>query len=144
LKAVSSSIEKVASGYIAFWRVGLEAASEELFAEGWALHDLLEDDPSLAWEAIKVVVTHYTEEDLFSVGRTEAQVVVGQLAAGPIEDLLSERGAEFISDIEQEARKDRRFRWALGGVWQSTTPDHIWARVEKFAEHSYWERPSSK
>lgn len=139
-----SSFDKIVSGFISYWRVGLEAASEELFTEGWALYDLLEDDPKLAWEAIKVVVGHYTEEDLFSKIRTEAQVVVGQLAAGPLEDLLSERGAEFISEIEQEARKDRRFRWALGGVWQSTTPDNLWARVQKVADYSYWERPSPK
>jgi hypothetical protein len=132
-----ASVE-VASDYIAFWRVGLDAASEEVFAKGWALTDIVEDDPALAWEAIKTVVRRYGEEELFSESRTEGQVVVGQLAAGPIEDLLSERGADFISDIEEEARKDRRFRWALGGVWQSTTPDDLWARVQKFADHSWW------
>ena len=136
------TVEEVASYWIAYARLGPDSAPEQVFADGWALVELVWDDPAAAWEVIKAVVRHYTLDEYYSISRTEAQEVVGLLAAGPIEDLLSEKGSLFISAIETEAATDKRFAWALGGVWQSTTPDDIWARVRRVADDSYWERPS--
>ena len=140
---MTSAVEKVASDWIAYARLGPGNAPEQVFADGWTLVDLVWDDPGTAWQAIKAVVRHYQIDDYYSLDATEAQTVVGLLAAGPIEDLLSREGASFIDAIEAEAKADKRFAWALGGVWQSTTPDDIWSRVQRVADHSYWKRPSA-
>lgn len=137
-----SNVEKLASDWIAYARLGPDHAPEEVFADGWVLVDLVWDDPATAWEAIKAVVRHYPPDEYYSESRSEAQNVVGLLAAGPLEDLLSERGSSFIDAIEAEAKSDGRFAWALGGVWQSTTPDALWTRVQRIADYSYWTRPS--
>lgn len=61
--------------------------------------------------------------------RQPSERALGMLAAGPIEDLISECGTQFIDRIETQARQDPLFREALHGVWQSTTPDALWARI---------------
>jgi hypothetical protein len=106
------------------------------------LYDLVEEDASLAWQVIQIVVRRYPEGDYYSSDETEAQRVVGLTAAGPLEDLLSTRASEFIEDVEREARRDRRMAWTLGGVWRSTTPGDLWARVQKVADYSFWDRPT--
>ena len=133
--------EQLAAAWIAYARVGHDNASEKEFVEGWELVEMAEDDPSVGWEAIKLVVDHYSEEDLISEGSTEAQRVVGRLAAGPIEDLLGHHGPDFIEEIEAEAGRDPRMAWALGGVWQFLMSDEMYARVTRVAGGSeYWSR----
>lgn len=62
--------------------------------------------------------------------RDPPQSVIGNLAAGPLEDLVHGHGPEFIERIEIESRRDPAFRHLLGGVWESDTPE-IWGRVLK-------------
>jgi len=124
--------EQVASDWIAYARHSPNRAPEDVFVRGWTLYELVDDDPALAWEAIKAVVSRYIDDDLFS-GRSEAQRVVGNMAAGPLEDLLDKHGPQFIEIVEAEARHDRRMVWTLGCVWQSSMPDEIWARVQRAA-----------
>jgi len=57
------------------------------------------------------------------------------LAAGPLEDLIADHGARLIDRIEDLARRDIDFARLLGGVWQSSTPDDIWRRIEKVRHH---------
>ncbi|WP_411341156.1 DUF6869 domain-containing protein [Sphingopyxis sp. J-6] len=118
-------------------------APAEIAARAWVLYELAEDNPVVAWEVIKAVVRSYQEEDFYSAERTEAQEVVGHLAAGPLEDWLSISGPTSIHAVEEEARRDRRMAWALGGVWKLTMTDDVWARVQSAADYSYWERPTT-
>jgi chorismate synthase len=60
---------------------------------------------------------------------------LGLLAAGPLEDLIADHGARLIDRIEDLARRDIDFARLLGGVWQSSTPDDIWSRIEKVRHH---------
>jgi hypothetical protein len=60
-------VEKVASVWIAYARLGPDNAPEQVFADGWALVDLACDDPKTAWQAIKAVVRHYQLDDYYSV-----------------------------------------------------------------------------
>jgi chorismate synthase len=60
---------------------------------------------------------------------------LGLLAAGPLEDLIADHGARFIDRIEDLARRDIDFARLLGGVWQSSTPDDIWRRIEAVRHH---------
>ncbi len=128
-----STAEQVASDWIAYARFNPNDAPEDVFARGWVLYDLVEDDPALAWDAIKAVLSGYTEDDLFSEERSEAQRVVGNMAAGPLEDLLDKHGPDFIDTVETEARRDRRMEWALSIVWQSSMPNEIWTRIQRAA-----------
>ena len=133
----------VATDWIAYALVGADNAPEEVFADGWVLVELAMDGSPLAWDAIMQVIRSFPEEEFYSLDHTVAQTVGGLTAAGPLEDLISEHGSAFIDKIEMEAGKDRRFAWALGGVWESTTPADIWDRVRRVADYSYWERSSA-
>ncbi|HEX8454006.1 MAG TPA: hypothetical protein VF647_18110 [Longimicrobium sp.] len=63
--------------------------------------------------------------------RTAPDDDLGFYAAGPLEDLVRLHGAELIEDVEAEARRDSRFRWALGCIWLShgELPADILARI---------------
>ena len=61
------------------------------------------------------------------------------LSAGPIEDLLSNFGEQYIERIEDKARKDPMFAKALGGVWQSNMSDEIWARLQAVWDRRGWD-----
>ena len=52
-------------------------------------------------------------------------------AAGPLEDLVRLRGAELVETIEREARRDHRFRRALGRIWlrSSALPEDVVRRL---------------
>jgi hypothetical protein len=140
---MSHSLEQIASDWIAYARYGSSEAPDQVHADGWVLYDLVEDAPTLAWDVIQIVVRRYTLADLYSATKTEAQDVVGLTAAGPLEDLISSFGLDYIDAIEEEARRDQRMAWTLGGVWQSTTPDDVWARIQVVADNSYWERSAT-
>jgi hypothetical protein len=84
--------------------------------------------PERAWEAILKLV-----ED------SRARQFLGYLAAGPVEDLLSLHGAQFIARIEAAARPNSIFAGMLDGVWQCSMPDEIWSRVQAVKGHAITE-----
>jgi hypothetical protein len=51
------------------------------------------------------------------------------IGAGPLEDLLSSYGEQFIGLIEQQAAVDAKFKFCLAGVWRSGMSEEIWQRV---------------
>jgi hypothetical protein len=57
-----------------------------------------------------------------------SEEVLGVLAAGPLEDLIHDKGDDFIERIELLARRDPAFRLLLRGVWESGSPA-VWERV---------------
>lgn len=70
------------------------------------------------WKFIK----HTYQQDL-------SDTVVANLAAGPLENLLSQFGEEYIDEIESLAKKDPKFKDLLGGVWQNNMSAGVWSRV---------------
>jgi hypothetical protein len=98
------------------------------------------EEPDLTWETITLVMRAYPESEYYAKEKTEAQKVCGELAAGPVEDLLSYHGDRFIERFEAQARRDRRMAWLLGGAWQFEMTDEIWHRVELAADYSHWKR----
>ena len=92
--------------------------SDPRFASLMEFDRLAYESPETAWELILDVLN-----------RDQSEHIVGMLAAGPLEDLIEYHGPQFIERIETTARKDPAFRHALGGVWESNSPE-IWARVE--------------
>ena len=88
----------------------------------WAVmrfFELEQNDPESCWAAILKILSKDPPDKVLSV-----------LAAGPLEDLISEHGPLFIERIEEGSRKDPAFRHLLGGVWKSTSSPEIWSRIE--------------
>jgi hypothetical protein len=108
------------------------------------LVDFPQDEPDLTWDTIRLVLKGYLEADFYADTLTEAQTVCGVLAAGPVEDLLSFHGHRFIDKFEDEARRDRRMAWVLGGALRFQMTDEIWNRVRLAADYTYWKRAVSK
>ena len=52
-------------------------------------------------------------------------------AAGPLEDLVRVHGAALVGEVEAEAARDERFRWALGCIWlrEGDLPPDVLRRV---------------
>jgi hypothetical protein len=107
------------------------------------LVDFPQEEPELTWEAVRLVMRAFPDSDYYAQELTDAQKVCGELAAGPVEDLLSFHGNRFIDRFEEEARSDRRMAWILGGAWQLQMSDDIWNRVQLAADRSYWARRES-
>jgi len=63
--------------------------------------------------------------------RDAGEEVASHLAAGPIEDLMSQFGEMYIDRIEDLARKDARFKRMLCGVWQDMMSDELWDRFQR-------------
>ena len=61
------------------------------------------------------------------------------LAAGAIEDLLTLHGPTVIERVEQEARRNPDFAFALGGIWQNAMTDEIFTRVQSVWNRSGWD-----
>ena len=140
---MTRSIAKICCDWMTFARHSQtgERVSDQIVADSYDLHYLVEDDAQKAWEAINFVIKYYPEAVLVDGENAEACYVVGLLAAGPLEDFLSAYGPQFIDRVEVEARRDRRMAWALGGVWKFTMTDEVWARVQRAAgSSSYWNR----
>jgi hypothetical protein len=76
-------------------------------------------DPEEIWQVILAVLD-----------RTPSDIVLGNLAAGPLEDLVKHVGDQFVDRIELDARRSPAFRTLLGGVWRSGS-DSDWSRIEK-------------
>jgi hypothetical protein len=61
-----------------------------------------------AWEIVLAVLRAASDDRL------------AQEAVGCLEPVVQRRGADLLDRIEQEARHDERFRWALGQIWLDT------------------------
>jgi hypothetical protein len=88
-----------------------------------------------AWEAVTEFVERAPAGDAWGLVvdlvRRAPDEVLGNVAAGPLEDLVRRHGAALVDWIEGEGRRDERFRWALGGVWltRGDLPPEVEARV---------------
>jgi hypothetical protein len=83
---------------------------------GWAVPG---SEPELLWRFILAAYRRQLSGHIF-----------GMLAAGPLEDLLSYYGREYIERVEALAREDERFRLLLGGVWRLGMTEEVWGRVQ--------------
>ena len=97
----------------------LVAAWVEGDSEG-TMYDACTENPQLAWRAILDIAQRSLTEDEEAL-----------LAAGPLEDLLSWHGPEFIDRVEREAKINSQFNHLLGGVWRNEMPEEIWQRIQK-------------
>lgn len=98
---------------------------------GWAsdrMYSILDGAPEIAWEIIVELVDRAPSDGSLSF-----------FAAGPLEDLLSKDGPDFIDRVEGRAAMNERFRRAVGMLRRLGMADDVWARVQAIASR----RPGS-
>ena len=92
--------------------------------ENWAIQRVMQlcdpiSDPDLAWPIVLRLVELSPDDSL-----------LGDVAAGPLEDLLCGHGTDVIERVEAQAKLDRKFRRCLSGVWGwSSMSESMQARV---------------
>jgi hypothetical protein len=87
---------------------------------------LVRSHPEQAWHIVKTML-----------GLATTDQTLADIAAGPVERLLSCHGEKFIDRIEDAAATDPKFRKMLGAVWRNSIPDDIWQRVKAVAGASF-------
>ena len=103
----------------------LPEGSEEHERNFWAfmrLSKLTRDDPEPAWRVIEKILERDTSD-----------VMLSNVGAGPLEDLLVRHGARFIDRIETRAKSDVMFKKVLGIVWKNAMSEDVWQRVKAVA-----------
>lgn len=123
------ALDKIAQAYLATSKNRIN--SKEHAENEWAwrcIHDLVRDNPELAFEFVLITLDYFTEDK-----------DIAYLAAGPIEDLVTGHGPLLIDRIETAARQDRRFRYLLSGIWgRNHTDTEMWKRIQKFLKNGPW------
>lgn len=77
------------------------------------------EEPERCWEfLIHALSADVTEQEL------------AFLAAGPLENLLSHHGRQFIDRLEVAARQDKTMRYLVAAVWRGGMDAETWSRVE--------------
>jgi len=116
----ATEVRSFVTAYGEFVRTPLEAPrSEALFWTFDLWIDAAENDPELCWRLILAVLAKDPDEH-----------VIAALAAGPMEDLLTKHGPDFIARVE-DAATNPRVRQMLAGVWRNGISQEIWDRVLK-------------
>lgn len=110
-----------------------DPGGNDYFGASFDFDWLVEDAPERAWDAINQVLEITDRVD-----------VLGLLAAGPLEDLLSYHGDAFIERVEALARSNPRFAFLLGGVWRFRMSDENWSRVGQVANRDAWDDPRAE
>jgi len=125
----ASSKERLIAGWLAMQHASPGGREyEDAFWAHEDLDELCSTSPDDAWEVILGVLA-----------RTPSDRALGNLAAGPLEDLLARHGPSIIERVEREARRNPAFANLLGGVWQNTMADDIWARVTAVWDRRGWD-----
>src|SRR5260370_5695799 len=89
------------------------------------LWELVHDDPEAAWTIINII------------RRERSDLLLSNLAAGPLEDLLVAHGNRFIDRIEALAGHDAQFRRLLGATWPNSIASGVWRRIKAVAGPSW-------
>lgn len=89
--------------------------------------ELVSSQPEDAW-AFVLAVLHEDASDC----------IQGNLAAGPLEDLLVNFGEEIIERVEQEASVNPAFAHLLGGVWRNSIDADVWRRLLAARQGKSW------
>lgn len=96
--------------------------SAEASATFWAyqaLDQLCSSDPDIALDTILLILHAQPEER-----------VLYNLAAGPLEDLLTRNGLQVIGRVEQIASVNPAFLSLVAGVWPDRAPQDIQDRIQ--------------
>ncbi len=109
----------------------VKPGTKEGTPEGKAHHDnwervrsLILEDPEPVWRMIELACeASLSDQEL------------AYLAADAFEDLMRERGSQFIDRVEVAWRRNKRMRFAVAGVWTSSIkPPEVKARLDALKE----------
>lgn len=85
--------------------------------------ELVRKRPADAWSVIVQLLDRAPTDD-----------AIATIAAGPLEDLMSLHGADFIESATTLARNNPKFQRALSGVWhQDGMSPKVWRQLQKIA-----------
>jgi hypothetical protein len=105
-------------------------AEDRFWAFETALNFKFDNNPEGLWRLILEVL----KRDPSPLDKEELPRALGALAAGPLDDLLTDYGPLFIDRIEKEAAVNQKFKNLLGGVLEGDIDDEIWSRMQKARE----------
>lgn len=89
------------------------------FAAWEKVEELVQTDPEVGWSIVLRLVEEAPDDS-----------VLGSVAAGPLEDLVGKYGNTILERVEEQARRDPKFRRCLTGVWG--LPKAIAERLAKY------------
>ena len=113
------------------WDKDMVLVKRDNAATSWASSkaiDLAHEDPDQLWGLILEVLR-----------QDPATEVIEVLAAGPLEDYISQLGDSVIEKVEAQAAIDPKFRSLLGGVWRNGMSDDILSRGQACWDRSGWD-----
>jgi hypothetical protein len=116
-----AEMNQIADAWIALERS--EEDSEEYEKNFWSFEtiwNLTLEAPIDCWDVILTI---------FKKDRSE--LILGALAAGPIESLLAFNGPKVIGLLENTVVEFPEFRAMLSGVWRNAIPEDVWQRLQK-------------
>jgi len=99
----------------------IEYHSHKNDSDFWAfeqLEELVQSEPEKAWECIIKI------KDMSS-----SDSVLGNLSAGPLEELLFNHGSKFIDRVETLTRQNPKFTKLIKGVWASEMQKDIKEKI---------------
>jgi hypothetical protein len=120
-------IGEIAASWIALHRLAEESPEREaLFWAFCSAHELVIEDPEKGWAMIE------------EIRRLDgSDLILSNLAAGPLEDLLVAHGEQLIERIEAACGRDQQLKRLLGATWQNDMADALWARIKAIAAPSW-------
>lgn len=105
---------------VAEWIAYQKTQEEKYWDSADYVMTLASKQPEALWDFINATLDSPECDD----------VVLSNLAAGPLEDLMNSNGKEFIERVVDKARRSPRFNLLLGGVWQSGIEPEVWKKIE--------------
>ena len=120
-------LDELASAWIKFHQA--QETPQDSGQLAWAfdrLDDLVRDEPESAWRVIEHI-RRLKPDDL----------ILANLASGPLEDFIMRHGDEFIDRIESAARSDPQLKKLLGAVWRNDISSQVWGRIGKISSSSW-------
>ena len=94
-------------------------STDPLFAAWQKVDEIVHDDPEAGWTLTLALVEAAPDDR-----------VLANVAAGPLEDLLTRASDLLIDRVEVQARRDPKFRRCLTGVWG--LPPSVKERLVKY------------
>ncbi len=101
------------------------AGTEPYESNFWAheeLENMCETEPTDAWEVI-----------LALVDKAKSDALLQAIGAGPLADLMTLHGEDYISRVEREAASNARFRRAMAGAWLDSDATPVWKKFYDIA-----------
>jgi hypothetical protein len=120
----STDYEKLVRSWIKYHedavrRGGEVTGDDENFWAFEMMLDLCRIDPEAAWEVIQRIVD-----------RAEDPGVLACVGSGPLEDLLTKHGNEFIERVVAEIRANAKFANVAESMWPNRISPDVWDTVQ--------------